>query len=70
MDDVVVERADELALLIAQGDDLVAACATGSLQDQIQLQCAVSCCAYFLNGTTSDDVVGRNCSDLLARRNR
>ena len=42
VDQAIVDRADELALLSARGEDLVAACATISEKEEVDLKTAVS----------------------------
>ena len=42
IESAIVDRADELVLLSAQGEDLVAACATMSEQERKDLEVAVS----------------------------
>ena len=46
IDKAIVDRADDLCLLSAQGEDLVAACATISEREESELQVAVS--IYFI----------------------
>ena len=49
IDNVIVERADDLCLLIARGEDLVAACATITEHEGLDLKTAV-CSRYLLQG--------------------
>ena len=42
VDEAIIERADELVLLSARGEDLIAVCANMSTEEQATLQRAVS----------------------------
>jgi len=53
VDQAIVDRADELVLLSARGEDLVAACATISEKEEADLETAVSV-APRSSGTVQD----------------
>ena len=75
IDKTVVERAEDLCLLCARGEDLVAACATLSKKDESNLQVAVGAAwqwritAEFFKEDTARSFLSEDIRDLASTGN-